>query len=187
LALLAFGFLIPASAASFNGYDVTGVKWGRDFELQDVDGRTRRLADFRGKYVLLFFGFTQCPDVCPTALARAVEVRRMLGADAERVQVIFVTVDPERDTPELLRAYTGAFDPSFIALRGDLAAIKRVTAEFKVVYEKVPTSASSYSINHTALTYVIDPRGRVRLALRHNQSAAEYAADLRTLMKEVVK
>jgi protein SCO1/2 len=170
-------------APMFRGMDLTGADWGRDFALQDPDGRTRTLADFRGKFVLLFFGFVQCPDVCPTALTRAKEVRRLLGADGERLQVIFVTVDPERDSAALLREYTAAFDPSFLGLRADAEGTKRAAAEFKVFYEKVPTG-SSYTVNHTAMTYVFDAQGRLRLGLRHEQGADEVAADLRTLMKQ---
>ena len=169
-------------APRFAGIDITGADWGRDFRLQDPDGRTRTLADFRGKYVLLFFGFTHCPDVCPTALTRAAEMKRSLGADGSRVQVIFVTVDPERDTPQLLREYTGAFDPTFLGLRGDAEATKRTADEFKAFYEKVPTGAS-YTMNHTAFTYVFDATGRLRLSLPHSMTAAQFAADLRTLMK----
>ena len=170
-------------APKFNGADVTGADWGRDFSLQDPDGRTRTLADFRGKYVLLFFGFTHCPDVCPTALTRAQEMKRLLGADGARVQVIFVTVDPERDTPQLMREYTAAFDPSFLGLRADAEGTKRVAKEFKVFYEKVREGAS-YTVNHSALTYVFDAQGHLRLALKHTQTAEEYAADLRALMKQ---
>ncbi len=169
-------------APKFHGLDLTGASWGRDFSLQDPEGRTRSLADFRGKYVMLFFGFTHCPDVCPTALTRAKEVKRLLGADAERLQVIFVTVDPERDTATLLREYTAAFDPSFLGLRGDAGATKRTAAEFKAFYEKVPTGAG-YTVNHSAFTYVFDAQGRLRLAMQHTQSAEQYAADLRALMK----
>jgi protein SCO1/2 len=183
-------FLLAAAIAGcsreaprFNGMDITGADWGRGFSLQDPDGRTRTLADFRGKYVLLFFGFTHCPDVCPTALLRAKEMKRLLGADAERVQVIFVTVDPERDTGELLREYTKAFDPDFLGVRGDPDATRRTAAEFKAFYEKVPSGAS-YTVNHSALTYVFDAQGRLRLALQHTQTAEQYAADLRLLMKQ---
>ncbi len=170
-------------APKFIGMDLTGADWGRDFSLQDPDGKTRTLADFRGKYVLLFFGYTHCPDVCPTALTRAVEMKKKLGADGAKVQVIFVTVDPERDTATLMREYTAAFDPTFLGLRADAEGTKRTAAEFKVFYEKVPTGAS-YTVNHSALTYVFDPQGRLRLALNHTQSADEFAADLRTLMKQ---
>lgn len=170
-------------APKFQGVDLTGAGWGRDFSLQDPEGRTRMLADFRGKYVLLFFGFTHCPDVCPTALTRAKEMRKLLGADAAKVQVIFVTVDPERDTAALMREYTAAFDPSFLGLRTDAEGTKRTAAEFKVFYEKVPTG-SSYTVNHSAMTYVFDDKGRLRLGLKHTQGADEFAADLRTLMKQ---
>jgi len=167
----------------FAGMDVTGADWGRDFALQDPDGKLRRLADFRGKVVMLFFGFTHCPDVCPTALTRAKEVKRLLGADGGRLQVIFVTVDPERDTAALMREYTAAFDSSFLGLRADADATKRVASEFKVFYEKVP-SGSSYTVNHSAFTYVFDAQGRLRLLLRHEQAAEQYAADIRTLMMQ---
>lgn len=169
--------------AGFRGIDITGAEYGRDFRLTDVHGRERGLADFRGQLVLLYFGFVQCPDVCPTALTRAVETRRLLGADAERLQVVFVTVDPERDTPELLREYMAAFDPSFVALRGDAERLRRTAAEFKVYYKKVPTG-SSYTMDHTALSYVFDAQGRLRLALRHEQSAQDYAHDLALLIAE---
>lgn len=161
---------------------MTGADFGKDFRLTDPDGRERSLADFRGRYVMLFFGFTQCPDVCPGALARAAEVRRELGRDGERLQVIFVSVDPERDTAPLLREYTQAFDPSFLGLRGDLAATQQVAAEFRVFYQKVPTGGG-YSVDHTALSYLFDPQGRLRLLWRPDLSAAQQAADLRALMR----
>ncbi len=170
------------SPPSYHAIDLTGADFGRTFALQDPEGRTRTLDEFKGRYVMLFFGFTQCPDVCPTALARAVEVRQLLGSDAEKLQVLLVTVDPERDTPEVLRAYTAAFDPGFIALRGDLPATETVAREFKIHYAKVPTG-TSYTMDHTALTYIVDPEGRLRLAVRHEQSPKEVAQDLRTLMK----
>jgi len=170
------------SPPSYHAIDLTGADFGRTFELQDPDGRTRTLDEFKGRYLMLFFGFTQCPDVCPTALARAVEVRQLLGSDAEKLQVLLVTVDPERDTAEVLQAYTAAFDPGFVALRGDLPATEAVAREFKIHYAKVPTG-TSYTMDHTALTYVLDPQGRLRLAVRHEQSAQQVADDLRTLMR----
>ena len=170
------------AAPTFKGIDITGAEFGRDFSLPDAAGATRTLADFKGKVVMVFFGFTQCPDVCPTTLTRAVEVRKLLGADADKVQVVLVTVDPERDTPEVLRAYVTAFDPSFVPLRGDASATAAMAKEFKVFFQKVATS-SSYTMDHTAVTYVFDPQGRVRLALRHEQSAAEVAADLKILLR----
>ena len=183
--LLAVFVLLAAcgrEVVAYSGSDVTGANFGRDFQLADPDGRERSLADFRGKVVLLFFGFTQCPDVCPTALARAAEVRRQLGADGDRVQVIFVTVDPERDTAALLRQYTTTFDPTFLGLRSDPQGTRKVADEFHVFYQKVPTGGS-YTMDHTALTYVFDAKGRLRLLLRHDQTAAQYVSDLRTLMK----
>ena len=170
------------SSPTFAGIDLTGAEVGRDFSVTDHDGKPRTLADFRGKYVMIFFGYTHCPDVCPTALARAVAVRKLLGADAERLQVIFVTVDPERDTAALLKGYTTAFDPGVLGLRGDAEQTRAGAKEFRVVYEKVPTG-SSYAMDHTAITYIIDAQGRIRLAMRHAQTAEEYAADLKTLMK----
>jgi protein SCO1/2 len=167
--------------AAFHSIDVTGAGWGRDFRLRDPAGREGTLADFRGKVVLLFFGFTQCPDVCPTALSRAVEVLHVLGDDGGRVQVIFATVDPERDTPELLREYTQAFHPSFLGLRADAERTAEVANEFRVIYQKVPT-ASSYTMDHTALSFVFDPTGRLRLTVRHGDAARDVADDIRQLL-----
>ena len=166
---------------SFRGIDITGAPYGRDFRLTDVDGQERTLADYRGKLVLLYFGFVQCPDVCPTALTRAVETKRLLGPDGDQLQVIFITVDPERDTPEILREYMAAFDPSFVALRGDAERLKQTAAEFKVYYKQVPTG-SSYTMDHTALSYIFDVQGRLRLALRHEQTAQDYAHDIALLL-----
>lgn len=168
----------------FRGLDLTGASYGRDFRLLDAAGRERSLADFRGQVVLLYFGFTQCPDVCPTALSRAAEVRQLLGAEGERLQVIFVTIDPERDTPEVIRPYTAAFDPSFLGLYGDAQRTRETAAEFKVFYKKVPTGGS-YTMDHSTLSYVFDPQGRLRLALRHEQSAQDYAHDLRLLLQNM--
>lgn len=172
------------AAPSFKGIDLTGAEYGRGFSLPDAGGKMRTLADFKGKIVVVFFGFTHCPDVCPTTLSRALEVRKLLGPDADKLQVVFVTVDPERDTPELLRNYLSAFDPSFVALRGDAASTAAMAKEFKVFYQKVPTSKDSYTMDHTAMSYVFDPKGRLRLALRHEQSAAEVTSDLKTLLRE---
>ncbi|QNK69531.1 SCO family protein [Variovorax sp. PAMC26660] len=168
--------------ASFNGVDISGAKYAQDFRLTDPDGHERTLADYKGKAVMMFFGFTQCPDVCPTALVRAAEIRRLLGADGERLQVIFVTVDPERDSPVVLKAYTQAFDPSFIGLYGDMQRTSETAKDFKVFYKKVPTG-SSYTMDHSAFSYVFDPKGKIRLVLRHEQSAEECAQDLRQILK----
>jgi protein SCO1/2 len=179
LSLAACDKVLPAS---FNGVDITGAKYAQDFRLTDPDGHERTLADFKGKAVMVFFGFTQCPDVCPTALVRAAEIRQMLGPDGQRLQVIFVTVDPERDSPVVLKAYTQAFDSSFIGLYGDLQKTADTAKDFKVFYKKVPTG-SSYTMDHSAFSYVFDPEGKIRLVLRHEQSAQECAQDLRQILK----
>ncbi len=169
-------------AVSFKGIDVTGVPYGHGFALTDMHGKPRSLADFKGQVVMLYFGFVQCPDVCPTALTRASDVLRLLGPEAAaKVQVMFVTVDPERDTPELLRDYMAAFNPQFLALHGTAEQTRQTADDFKVFYRKVPTG-SSYTMDHTALTYLFDPQGRLRVALRHEQTAADYATDIRTLL-----
>jgi protein SCO1/2 len=171
------------STQSFKGIDITGAPYAQGFSLTDMHGNTRTLADFQGQVVMLYFGFVQCPDVCPTALARASAVMQQLGADADRVQLLFVTVDPERDTPELLREYMAAFDPRFVALTGSLDQIQATADAFRVYFKKVPTG-SSYTMDHTALTYLFDPAGRIRVALRHEQTADDYAADVRRLLAE---
>mgnify|MGYP003336636352 CR=1 FL=1 len=156
---------------------------GGPFQLVDQDGKRVSEATYKGGPSIVFFGFTHCPDVCPTALTRAQEVKQQLGKDGERLQVVFVSVDPERDTPALLGNYLAAFDSSFIGLRGDAEQTRQAAAEFKVFYEKVPTG-SSYTINHTAMSYLFDAQGRLRLALRHTQPSEDYVADLRLLMRE---
>ena len=179
LALLA----CDAAAPKFRSTDITGVDYGRSLELPDTSGRVRRLQDFRGKAVVLFFGFTHCPDVCPTTLADLAGVMRSLGADADRVQVLFVSVDPERDTPEALAKYVGAFDARFIALRGDLPATQRVAKEFKIYFEK-RRQGESYTIDHSAQSYVIDPQGRLRLLVRYDRLAQDLPDDLRVILKQ---
>ena len=170
-----------AAAPGFRGIDLTGAPYGRGFRLTDAEGRERTLADYKGKAVLLYFGFTQCPDVCPTALIRAAEVRKLLGAEGDKLQVIFITVDPARDTPQVIKAYTAAFDPSFVGLYGDAKRTRETADEFKVYYKQVPTG-SSYTMDHSALSYVFDPQGRLRLAMRHEQTAADYAHDIRQVL-----
>ena len=171
-------------APSFKGADVTGASFGRDFALTGHDGKPRTLADFRGKAVVIFFGFTQCPDVCPTALSTLAEAMRRLGPDAARVQVLFVTIDPERDTPDLLSRYVPAFHPSFLGLYGDAEATARVAKEFKVVYRKVPgQTPETYTMDHSAGMYVLDPQGRLRLFESHGQGADALAHDLREVLR----
>jgi protein SCO1/2 len=169
------------AAPAFHGIDLTGADYAKGFRLRDPEGRTRTLADFKGQAVLLFFGFTQCPDVCPTALARAAQAKALLGELGARLQVVFVTVDPERDTPQVLQAYTKAFDESFLALYGSLDETAELARNFKAYYKKVPTGAS-YTMDHTALSYVYDPAGQLRVVLRHDQTAEQYAQDLRRLL-----
>ncbi len=166
---------------NIHGIDMSDTDIGRDFQLSGADGRQYRLSDFQGKAVLIFFGFTQCPDVCPTALFRAAEVKRLLGKDGDQLQVLFITVDPERDTPEVLDAYVTAFDSSFIGLYGDLEKTKKTAGDFKAYYAKVPTG-SSYTMDHSAITYVYDRSGQLRLGLRHTQTVEEYAADIRQVL-----
>lgn len=167
--------------AGFKSTDITGVDYGAKLELVDHTGRVRHLEDWRGKAVVLFFGFTHCPDVCPTTLAETASALKTLGPDAERVQVLFVTVDPERDTQKALAEYVTAFDPRFVGLRGDEEATRRVAKEFKIYYEK-RKQGEGYTVDHSAQTYVIDPQGRLRLLVRHDRLAQDLAHDLRLLL-----
>jgi protein SCO1 len=166
----------------FKSVDITGAEYGRTLELTDHTGKPRRLEDFRGKAVVLFFGFTHCPDVCPTTLVEVSSALKNLGPDAERVQVLFVTVDPERDTQEALAKYVTAFDPRFLGLRGDAAATQRAAKEFKIYYEK-RKAGDTYSIDHSGQSYVIDPQGRLRLLVRPDRIGEDLAPDLRTLLR----
>lgn len=167
----------------FVSADISSVDWGKDFSLTDHNGQPRHVADFRGKAIVLFFGYTQCPDVCPTTLANMRATMELLGEDAKRVQVLFATVDPARDTPELLSHYVPAFYPSFLGLYADDKGIAAVAKDFKVFYAKQPGSTpDSYTIDHTAGSYVFDPRGRLRLLIRHGEAPANIAADLRQLL-----
>jgi protein SCO1/2 len=167
--------------STFKAIDITGAPWGRDFHMRDQYGRMRTLADFHGDVVLLFFGFTQCPDVCPTTLARAADVVKRLGSDGRRVQVIFVTLDPERDTPAILTSYLGSFDPRFLALWAEPSAVDAMAREFHIFYQRVPTG-SSYTLDHTAVTYAFDPAGRLRLAIGHDETPAAVAHDVEELL-----
>lgn len=170
---------------AFKNTDLTGLAYGRDFALHDHNGKLRTLADFKGKAVVMFFGFTQCPDVCPTTMVEMANVMKSLGPDADRVQVLFVTVDPERDTAELLKQYVPAFDPRFLGLRGDLLETDKTAKEFKVFYQKVPgKKAGSYTMDHTAGSYVFDPQGRIRLFVRHGQGTEPIVHDLKILLSD---
>ena len=173
-------------ALKFNNVDITGSKaFGKDFSLIDHYGKQRQLPDFKGKLVVMFFGYTQCPDVCPTTMNEMQGVMELMGKDADRVQVIFVTIDPERDTLDLLGQYVPAFDKRFLGMRPDSAeSLQKVTKDFKVFYSKVPgRSAGSYTIDHTAGSYVFDTNGQLRLFLRHQQGPQLIAEDLKQLLR----
>lgn len=173
------------SQPGFNGIDITGAQYARTLALPDTTGRVRTLDEFKGKVTLVFFGYTQCPDVCPTTMAELADVKRSLGADGERVQGVFVSVDPERDTPELLHAYITGFDPTFVALRGTIEQTKATAMEFKVFFAKVPSkTGGSYTVDHTAGSYVFDTQGRVRLFERYGVGAKALADDLKRLLAE---
>ena len=172
-----------APAHKFNAVDLTGAKYARQFDLPDADGKERTLADFKGKVVVVFFGYTQCPDACPTTMAELAQVKKLLGPESARVQVLFITVDPERDTAALLKNYVANFGSDFVALRGDPAQVKAVAREFKVFYEKVPgTAPDNYTIDHTAGTYVFDQQGRIRLFARSGMPPEQLADDIKALL-----
>lgn len=169
--------------AAFKAIDITGAEYARDFKLPDAEGRVRTMADFKGKVTVVFFGYTQCPDVCPTTLVELAQAKKALGADGARVQGIFVTLDPERDTPEVLKAYVGNFSPDFVALRGTLDETAALAKQFKVFFAKVPgPTPTSYTIDHTAGSYVYDAQGRVRLFTRYGSGAEALAHDLKLLL-----
>lgn len=170
---------------AFKAVDITGAEYARQLSLTDPDGRRRSLADFKGKVVVVFFGYTQCPDVCPTTLNELAEVKRSLGADGARVQGVFVTIDPERDTAGLLKAYVGNFGPDIVGLRGTPEETAAAAKEFKVFYNKVAgKTESSYTMDHTAGSYVFDAQGRVRLFTRYGSGAKALAEDLKLLLAE---
>jgi protein SCO1/2 len=170
-------------AAAFQAIDITGADYAKELPLPDLDGRARTLAEFRGKAVVVFFGFTQCPDVCPTTLAEIAAVKKELGAAGERIQTVFVSLDPERDTPELLKNYVATFDPGVVALRGTPEQTQAAAKAYKVFFQKVPgKEPGSYSIDHTAGAYVFDTEGRVRLFVRYGTPLAAWVADLKQLL-----
>jgi protein SCO1/2 len=175
----------PAKKASFRSIDITGAEYARGLELPDADGKSRTLAEFKGRVTVVFFGYTQCPDVCPTTMAELSEVRRALGPEADKLQGVFVTVDPERDTAVVLKAYVDNFNAGFVGLRGSSEQIKQAAKEFKVFYAKVPgRTDTSYTIDHTAGAYVFDTQGRIRLFSRHGAGAKALEEDVRALLAE---
>ena len=179
--------LLPACGIEtnppFKAVDITGAEYGRDFKLPDTEGKERSVQDFAGKAVVLFFGYTQCPDACPTTLAEIAEAKKLLGADGAKVQPVLVSLDPERDRPDLLKSYVTAFGPDFVALRGTPEQTAAVAKEFKVFFRKVPGSTpGSYTMDHTAASYVYDPKGRLRLYVRYGSGGQALADDLRLVL-----
>ncbi len=173
----------PDARAKFQLTDVTGANFGKELALTDHNGRPRTLADFKGKVVVLFFGFIHCPDVCPTTLAELAQVARELGPEASKMQVLFVTIDPERDTPDVLKQYVPSFYPDFLGLYGDAAATARVAKEFKIFYQKQPQSGGGYTMDHSAGTYVLDQQGRLRLFAQYGAGAPALLHDIRILLE----
>lgn len=187
--LFALSVALPACSpaptpTAFQATDITGASFARDFKLTDHNGQVRTLADFKGKAVAVFFGYTHCPDVCPTTLADFAAALKILGPDeAARVQVIFVTVDPERDTPEMLRQFVPAFNPSFLGMYTDAASLALLAKEYKVVFQKTAQKGpGDYLIDHSAGTYVYDPQGRLRLLMPYGSPPEAIAGDLKTLL-----
>lgn len=181
--LLALLVTACSQPAHFNATDLTGSTIGTDFSLPDQTGKLRRLSDFKGKVAIVFFGYTQCPDVCPTTLSTLREVMTQLGPQAERVQVLFITLDPQRDTPALLAQYVPSFHPAFLALRGDDAATVATAQAFKVFYKKQPGSTpDTYSVDHATGSYVYDPQGRLRLYVKYGDTAEHITGDLKQLL-----
>ena len=175
----------PGGGAAFKAVDITGAEYAKDFDLPDVTGQQRRLADFKGKVTVVFFGFTQCPDVCPTTMLELAAVKKTLGADGARVQGVFITIDPERDTPELLKAYVANFGGDFVALRGTPEQTQAAAKHFKVFYAKVPGKTdSSYTMDHTAASYVFDAKGQVRLFTRYGTGAEALTHDIKLLLAQ---
>ena len=174
-----------AKAPKFNGIDVTGAEYAKDFPLPDQDGKVRSIKDFAGKVVVVFFGYTQCPDVCPTTMSELAEVKRSLGADGERLQGVFITVDPERDKPEILKAYMANFDPTFVGLTGTPEQLAAVAKDFKIYYKKVDgKTPTSYTMDHSAGSYIYDPKGNLRVYTRYGSGAQALQSDVKALLSQ---
>jgi protein SCO1/2 len=184
LSLTAFLVACGENKPQFSSVDLTGADYARDFSLPDQNGQVRSLKEFQGKVVVLFFGYTQCPDVCPTTMTELAQVKKMLGADGDKLQVVFVTVDPERDTPDVLKGYMANFDPTFIALRGTPEQVAAIAKDFKVFYKKTEgKTPTSYSMDHSAASYVYDTKGQLRLYTRYGSGAQALASDIKLLLK----
>lgn len=169
----------------FVAIDITGADYARDFSLTDHNGQPRSIKDFAGKIVVMFFGYTQCPDVCPTSMAELAEVKKQLGKDGERLQGLFVTMDPERDTPAVLKEYMGNFDPTFLALYTTPAKLEALAKDYKVYFKKVEgKTATSYTMDHSAGSYVYDTQGKLRLYTRYGSGAPALAADIKLLLQQ---
>lgn len=169
---------------SFNAVDITGADYAKGFTLSDADGKQRTLADFKGKVVVMFFGYAQCPDVCPTTMSEMAQVKQQLGSDGDKLQVLFVTVDPERDTPPVMKAYMGAFDPGFVALIPTPEQLPALAKDYKVYYKKVEgKTPTSYSMDHSAASFVYDTEGRLRLYARYGAGVPAMVSDLKALLK----
>lgn len=174
-----------ATASGFSGIDITGADYAKGFTLTDHNGQTRSLTDFKGQVVVIFFGFTQCPDVCPTSLGELAEARRLLGPQGDKLQGLFISIDPERDTPEIMKAYMASFDPSFLALYAAPDQLPELAKSFKVYYKKVDgKTPTSYTMDHSAGSYVYDTQGRVRLYHRYGSGAPALAGDVKKLLAE---
>ena len=168
----------------FKSIDLTGADYAKDFPLPDQNGQARSIKDFAGKVVVVFFGFTQCPDVCPTSMTELAGIKKSLGAEGEKLQAVFISIDPERDTPEILKAYMGNFDPTFLALRPNPEQLAAIAKDFKIYYKKVEgKSATSYSMDHSAGNYIYDTQGRLRLYNRYGSGAEGLLSDIRLLLK----
>ncbi len=185
--LLASAAVLAACGESkpqFSAIDISGMDYAKDFQLPDANGQVRTLQDFRGKAVVVFFGYTQCPDVCPTTLSEIAQAKQLLGPDGAKVQGVFITVDPVRDTPEVLKAYMANFGPDFIGLRGTPEQVEATAKEFKVYYKKVEgKTAGSYTMDHSAASFVYDPQGRLRLYTRYGTGPQALAGDLKQLLQ----
>ena len=184
--VLGFGLVAACSEKqqSFTSIDLTGATYAKDFELTDHNGQVRHLKDFSGKVVIMFFGFTQCPDMCPTTMLELAEIKKNLGKDGDRLQALFVTVDPERDTPEILKAYMTNFDPTFLALTTTPEKLAELAKDYKVYYKKVPgKTPTSYTMDHSAGSYVYDTEGQLRLFTRYGTGAAALTQDIQQLLK----
>ena len=174
-----------ATATGFSGIDITGADYATGFSLTDHNGQARTLADFKGKVVVIFFGYTQCPDVCPTSMSEMAQAKQLLGADGDKLQGLFVSVDPERDTPEIMKEYMGSFDPTFLALYAQPDKLPEVAKSFRIYYKKVDgKTPTSYTLDHSAGSYVYDTQGRLRLYHRYGSGAPALAGDLKKLLAE---